>query len=135
MQRLDDAASHRKTLWIAFAVLGDLIVRAHGILDAVGLKVSRRRQNSGLGDAVRLHDPSAIGVVALLPACSFLQASSRKRAKMMMNVENFHAASLTRCKAQRAKSRRGERERLPLAPCHFLYAAYSSAMLWAGLPQ
>ena len=72
VQRLDDAAGDRKSLGIALAIGRHHVVGAHGVFDAVGLNISRRRQNRRGADAIGVHDAHAIGVVAVLPAVAFL---------------------------------------------------------------
>src|SRR5574342_658386 len=78
MQRLRRPASDRKPLRITMAVFGYGIVAAHRILDAFGLNVSGRRQDSRHVHAVGFHHAGTISVIALLPVSSLLQTSSRQ---------------------------------------------------------
>ena len=94
VQRLDDAAGDRKTFGVALAIGRHHVVGAHGVFDPVRLNITRRRQDRRGVDAVGIHDAHAIGVVAILPAVAFLQAAAIERTQVMVNIDNFHIASL-----------------------------------------
>src|ERR1044071_9988991 len=96
VQRLDDAAGDWESFRIARAIRGHRVVATHRILDAVRLNVAGGGEDGRLRNAVGVHDPHPVGVVALLPIRALLQAAAAERAEMMMDVENFHDASGSR---------------------------------------
>src|SRR4026209_104140 len=93
VQRFHNTASHRKTSRVALSISRHRVIAAHRVFDAVRLNIAGGCQECRRRDAVRIHDPHTVSIVALLPTVAFLQATARQRAEMVVNIEYFHRIS------------------------------------------